>query len=135
MKQIVSILLALCWALAPALAQQSVFVPATTASVAVTISSATTTLLITGVSGKSIYVTGALIIADGTGSIQFKAGTGATCGTGTVNLTGNMALTAQQGFAMGVGNGTFWVAPQGFSVCATTNAAVGMPGSLSYAIF
>lgn len=118
-----------------ALAQQSVFVPATTASAPITISTATTTRLVLGVNGKQVYVTGALIVAGGTGSIQFIAGTGATCGTGTVNLTGNIALTAQQGFAMGVGNGTFWVAPSGFSVCATTDSNVGMPGSISYAIF
>lgn len=116
-------------------AQQSVFVPATMASIAITISTATITLLVTGVTGKSIYVTAVDIIAAGTGNIQFIAGTGATCGSNTVNVTGNYNLTAQVGFTKAAGNGVVWVIPQGASLCATTSAGVGMPGSLSYAIF
>ena len=116
-------------------AQQSVFVPATTNSIAVTISTATTTRLIVGVSNKSIYVTAVDIIAAGTGNIQFIAGTGATCGTGTVNVTGNYNLTAQVGFTKGTGNGVVWVVPQNLSLCAVTSGAVGMPGSIAYAIF
>lgn len=128
------VLFALLFA-SPVVAQQSVFVPATMFSAPITISTATTTLLITGVAGKSVYITNLLVVAAGTGSIQIKAGTGATCGTGTVNLTGNISLTAQQGYVMGVGNGVVLVAPAGFSVCATTDQAVGMPGSIAYAIF
>lgn len=115
--------------------QSSVFVPATMASVAITISTATTTKLVDGITGKSIYVTAADIISGGTGAIQFIAGTGATCGTGTVNVSGNYSLTAQVGFTKGTGNGALWVIPQGFNLCAVTTQAVGMPGSLSYAIF
>lgn len=127
--------LLLAFGLSPAWGQQSVFVPATMASVAITISTATTTLLVTGVSGKSIYVTAVDIIAAGTGNIQFVAGTGATCGTGQVNISGNYNLLGQVGFTKAAGNGAVWVVPQGFSLCAVTSAAVGMPGSLSYAIF
>ena len=119
----------------PAVAQQSVFVPATMFSSPITISTATTTLLITGVSGKSTYITQVNVVAAGTGNIQFISGTGSTCGTGTVNLSGNYQLTAQQGFAMGTGNGTFWVAGSGLNVCAVTSANVGMPGSIAYAQF
>jgi hypothetical protein len=119
----------------PALGQQSVVVPATTASVAITITTATTTRLVTGISNKSIYVTAVDVIAAGTGNIQFIAGTGATCGTGTVNITGNYNLTAQVGFTKAGGNGAVWVVPQNLSLCAVTSAGVGMPGSLSYAIF
>lgn len=118
-----------------ALAQQSVVIPATMASVPITISTATTTRLVTGSSGKSIYVTAVDIIAGGTGSIQFVSGTGATCGTGQTNVTGNYAFTAQVGFTKAAGNGAIWVLPQGDSLCAVTSAAVGMPGSLSYALF
>lgn len=116
-------------------AQSSVVVPATMASIPITISTATTTLLVTGVSGKSIYVTAVDVIAAGTGNIQFISGTGSTCGTGTVNITGNYSLIAQVGFTKAAGNGVVWVVGQGLSLCAITSAAVGMPGSLSYAIF
>lgn len=121
----------------PAWSQQSVVIPATTASIPITIATNTTTLLVTGASGKSIYVTAVDIIAAGTSNIQFIAGTGASCGTGpTVNITGNYNLTAQVGFTKGTGNGVVWVVPSGFSLCATTSgSSVAMPGSLSYAIF
>lgn len=115
--------------------QQSVIVPATMASVAITISTATTTRLVTGVSGKSIYITAVDVIAAGTGNIQFISGTGATCGTGATNVSGNYNLTAQVGFTKAAGNGAIWVLPQGDSLCAVTSAGVGMPGSLSYALF
>lgn len=134
MKRLLLALL-LCLASPVAAQQQSVFVPATMASIPITISTATTTRLVTGVSNKSIYVTAVDVIASGTGSIQFIAGTGATCGTGTVTITGNYALTAQVGFTKATGNGVVWVVPQNLSLCAVTSAGVGMPGSLSYAIF
>lgn len=125
-----------CAALAPSgTLAQSPIIPTTSASVAITISTATTTRLITGVTGQSIYVTAVDVIAAGTGNIQFIAGTGATCGTGTVNISGNYNLTAQVGLAKGTGVGALWVVPSGSSLCAVTSAAVGMPGSLSYAQF
>lgn len=127
-----AVLLALA---SPIAAQQSVIVPATMASVPITISTATTTRLVTGATGKSIYVTAVDVIAAGTGNIQFISGTGATCGTGSTNVSGNYNLTAQVGFTKAAGNGVVWVLPQGDSLCAVTSAAVGMPGSLSYAIF
>lgn len=119
----------------PALAQQSVTVPATTASVPVTISTATTTRLIVGAASKSIYITAVDIVAAGTGNIQFISGTGATCGTGTANVSGNYNLTAQSGFSKGTGLGVVWVLPVAASLCAVTSQAVGMPGSISYAQF
>lgn len=119
----------------PALAQQSVTVPATTASVPVTISTATTTRLIVGAASKSIYITAVDIVAAGTGNIQFISGTGATCGTGTANVSGNYNLTAQSGFSKGTDLGVVWVLPVAASLCAVTSQAVGMPGSISYAQF
>lgn len=138
MKRLGLLLIAgLLWlgANAPATSQQSVIVPATMASVPINISTATTTLLVAGRAGASLYVTAVDVVAAGTGNIQFIAGTGATCGTGTVNVTGNYNLTAQTGFSKGTGYGAVWALPLGFSLCAVTSAAVGMPGSLAYALF
>lgn len=135
MKKLGLALLLSLLGLAPAQPQQSVFIPATMASVPITISTATTTRLIIGVSNQSIYITSISLISTGTGNVQFIAGTGATCGTGTVNITGNYNLTAQVGFTIGVGAGAVLVVPVNLSLCAVTSAAVGMPGSISYAIF
>jgi len=117
------------------------FAPTTMASIPITISTATTTQLVAPPTPPStappqaIYVTAVDVIAAGIGNIQFIAGTGATCGTGTVNITGNYSLTAQVGFTKGTGNGVVWVVPPGLGLCAVTSAAVGMAGSMAYAIF
>lgn len=117
------------------LAQAQPVIPLTQASVAITISTATTTQLVALKQGQSIYVTAVDIIAAGTGNIQFVYGTGSNCGTGQGNLTGNYNLTAQVGFTKGNGAGVLWVVPQGNALCAITSQAVGMPGSLAYAQF
>lgn len=123
------------WLLWPTLTWAQPVIPLTQASIPITISTATTTLLVTGKASQSIYVTAIDIIAAGTGNIQFISGAGATCGTGTANVTGNYNLTAQTGFTKGNGSGVLWVIPVGASLCVTTSQAVGMPGSLSYAQF
>lgn len=110
-------------------------IPATQKSIAIAISTGTTTRLVALLGNLSIYITAVDVIADGTGHIQFIAGTGATCGSGTVNLTGNYALTAQVGFTKGTGVGALWVVPPGFSLCAVTDSAVNYTGSMSYAQF
>lgn len=135
MKKLVAVLLSYLWLASTALAQQSVVVPATMASVAINISTATTTRLVPGISGKSIYVTNWNAIAGGTGNITFEYGTGATCGTGTTVLTGAYNLTAQVGAVVGIGNGAVLVLPVGTSLCILSSAAVQISGSLAYAIF
>jgi len=135
MRKLLLALAVLCLGFASAFAQQAVIVPATTASIPITISTATTTRLILGVTGLSTYITAVDIVAAGTGNIQFIAGTGATCGTATVNVSGNYNLIAQQGFVKGTGYGVVWVIGAGLSLCAVTSANVGMPGSMAYAQF
>jgi hypothetical protein len=134
MKKLSAALLILFGLASAALAQSpAINVPATMASAPINISTATTTLLITGISGKFMYVTAIDVVAAGTGNIQFITGTGATCGTGTANVTGNYNLVAQAGFAKGSGFGALWVLPSGNSLCAVTSGAVGMYGSVAYA--
>lgn len=124
------------WALvlSPDARAQSV-IPQTQASIPITVSTATTTQLVAAITGKSIYVTSATIVAAGTGNIQFVYGTGTNCATNQGNVTGNFQLTAQTGFATGDGTGIVWVVPQGNALCITTSAAVAMPGVLAYAQF
>jgi len=105
------------------------------ASVAINISSATTTQLVAAVSGKAIYVTAWDVIAAGAGSITLEYGSGSNCGTGTTPLTGAYSLVAQSGIAKGNGLGPVLVTPAGSALCALTSAAVQMSGSLSYTQF
>lgn len=108
---------------------------ATPASVAINVSTATTTQLVALSGSTKIYVTSFDVIAGGTGNITFVYGTGASCGTGTTSLTGAYNLTAQAGIAKGSGVGAVLVVPAGKALCVTTSAAVQMSGSVSYQQF
>lgn len=135
MRKLALALFALIFGVSASFAQSTFNAIVTQASAAIAISSATTTKLITGVTGKYVYITALNVIAAGTGNIQFVYGTGTNCGTGTTNLTGNYNLTAQAGLAQGSGVGPIIVVPAGVDVCATTSAAVGMAGVIGYAQF
>jgi hypothetical protein len=106
-----------------------------TNSVAINISTATTTQLVALVSGKAIYVTGWDVISGGTGNITLEYGTGTACATGTQVLTGAYNLAAQAGISKGSGVGAMLFVPAGDALCAVTSAAVQMSGSLSYTQF
>jgi len=107
--------------------------PSTMASAAINISTATTTKVITGITGRWTYITSFNVIAGGSGNFQLVYGTGSTCGTGQVNLTGAYNLTAQAGLVVGSGIAPALVIPTGNDVCVITSAAVQMSGSIAYA--
>lgn len=109
--------------------------PLNNSSVAINVSTATTTQLVALSGSTVIYVTSYDVIAGGTGNITFVYGTGSNCGTGTTSLTGAYPLTAQAGIAKGSGIGTILKVPAGNALCVTTSAAVQMSGSVSYQQF
>jgi hypothetical protein len=115
-------------------AQQSIVVPATTNSIAITGTVATATVIVTGVAGKSIYVTSVAVVPVATSVVTFTSGTGAACGTGTANVTGAMTFAAGQTLIVGHGYGAVWALPAGASLCVTI-ATAAAPGSLSYSQF
>lgn len=104
-------------------------------SVAINISTSTTTQLVALAANQTIYVTSYDVVAGGTGTFQLEYGTGTTCGTGTTILTGAYPFVAQSVFAKGNGLGPVLIVPPGNALCAVTNAAVQYSGSLSYAQF
>lgn len=130
MKRLGIALLALSLAV-PAAAQQSVFVPATMATVSITGTVAAATKIISGAVGKSIYITALMLTPAATSVVTLTAGTGTNCATNTVNLTG--ALTPGT-VNWGTGNGALLVAPQGDDVCITIATATA-PGALAYSQF
>lgn len=117
-----------------ALAQQSVFVPATTNQIPIAGTVAASTQIVAGVAGKRIYVTAVALVPLDTASVLFTYGTGTNCGTGTTNITGTMVFEIGKVLSLGVGNGAVWVLPPGNSLCITVAVATA-PGSLAYAIF
>lgn len=110
---------------------------------AINISTITTTLLITGVSGRHVRICEIHIITAATAdNIAFVSGTGATCATGTTGMSGG--ATAAAGWVLPVsskidlGNGLGTVmktTATGDSVCAITSATVQVSGGISYAIY
>ena len=133
MKRILSALL--CLLALPALAQSPFISTVSQASVAVAISTATTTKMISAAAGKQIYLTSYQIVAGGTGNIKFVYGTGSTCGTGTTDLTGNMPMVANGNITFGSGIAPILILPPAVDLCITTSAAVVMAGVLNYAQF
>lgn len=135
MQRFIAALLLFIASASAALAQQSVFVPATTNQIAIAGTVAASTQIVAGVAGKRIYVTNVNMIPVATSVVTFTTGTGTNCGTSTASVTGAMTFTTgNQPLALGVGNGAVFVLPLGFSLCVTI-ATAAAPGSLAYAIF
>lgn len=134
MKKLSAALLLYLGLASAALAQQSVVVPATTNQISVAGTVAAATKIVTGISGKQIYVTALLLVPVATAVVTFTYGTGTNCGTGTTSLTGAMTFAAAQTIAHGSGNGAIFVLPQGVDLCITI-ATAAAPGSLAYSLF
>ena len=115
-------------------AQQSVVVPATTNQISITGTVAVATRVITGITGKRIYVTAVGLTPVATSVVTFTTGTGSNCGTGTASITGAMTFAAGQELNIGTGNGAIFVLPAGNDLCITI-ATAAAPGFLAYAIF
>jgi hypothetical protein len=105
------------------------------ATVAINVSTATTTQLVALSGTTKIYVTGLTVVAGGTGNITFVYGTGSACGTGTTSLSGAIPLIANAGLSLGSGLGAVLMVPAGQALCITTSAAVQMSGFVTYAQF
>lgn len=133
MRMLALALFLLSLGLAPAQAQQ-VVVPATTASIPVAGTVAARTKIISGIAGKSIYITSMALVPVATAAVTISVGTGTNCGTNTATLTGVLTFSAGQTLSLGVGNGAVLVAPVGADVCITVGTAAA-PGSISYSQF
>lgn len=131
MRRLSTALLFLLGLASAALAQTPGGVPATMAAVSVTGTVAASTRIITGVTGKSIYITSVFLAPVATSGVTLTAGTGTNCGTNTTSLTGAMVF-ANGPVQIGTGYGAVLVAPQGYDVCITIATATA-PGSIAYA--
>lgn len=104
-------------------------------SKAISSSTAATTVLITGVANKRIFVTNFNLYAAGTANGSFIYGSGSTCGTGTTSLTGVYTMTTQGNISVGGGLGPIMVVPAGKDLCFVNSANVLLAGSISYGQF
>lgn len=133
MKHFLALCLSLCLATS-ALAQSSVYVPATTNQISIAGTVAASTRIVTGLTGKQIYVTALLLAPTAGSTVTFTYGTGTNCGTGTTSLTGALVFAAADVIVHGSGYGAVFVLPRFTDLCITI-AGTAAPGSLAYSIF
>lgn len=107
-------------------ASTGLFVPMSETTVPVDLA-AGASMNIAGVAGKKILITAAMLMANGTGTIQFKDTTAAT------NLSGQMAVTPETGFTAGSGFGAVIVVPAGDTLQLVASGAA-VAGWLTYTI-
>jgi hypothetical protein len=108
----------------------------------VNISTATTTLAVTGVSGRQVRICSIDLVAAAADNVAFIEGTGATCGTGTAGMAGGTTaasgwnFAANGGLTQGSGLGeVMTTATTGDSVCVVTSAATQLSGHIKYTIY
>lgn len=109
---------------------------------AVSMTSATTTLMVTGVSGRHVRICALNLVTAIANNVVLISGTGATCGTGTAGIAGGTTaangwnFAANGGIALGSGIGTIMqTAATGDSVCIITSAAGPLAGTIAYTIY
>ena len=112
-------------------------IPLTQFTIPLSISSASTTILVNGVAGLRIYITHWDVISNTSGSIQWIQGQGSNCSLGSLSgaVTGVYNLTAQTGIASGDGNGVIVGLSPGYALCVVGTGAISAGGVLSYAQF
>lgn len=105
-------------------------------SAVIDVSAGATDELVALTAGQTIYVCSFSISGDTAATTaQFKYGTGTTCGTGTVNLTGVMRLADEGNISLSAGaGGTLFrtIAANALCLAATTGAVTGF---VSYSKF
>jgi len=117
-----------------------------TEHVAVDIVTATTTLVITGVSARHVRICAINLVTTGAQAVALIAGTGATCGTSTAGINGGVTAAEGWSFAAGggiaQGNGIGEImstkvtgGATGDSVCIVNSVSTQLSGTISYAIY
>lgn len=108
----------------------------------INISSGTTTLMVTGVSGRQVRICSFHMVTAAANNVAWLEGTGATCGTGTAGMSGGTTaasgynFAANGGIALGSGLGeVLTTATTGDSVCLITSAATQLAGFIKYTIY
>jgi hypothetical protein len=95
--------------------------------------------IITGTAATNVYVCSILVFVSAADNVALVEGTGATCGTGTLGLSGGATaatgwnMTANESVQM-TGPGTFTItALRGDNVCLLVSSAAQVSGTITYA--
>lgn len=94
---------------------------------------AQTVKVITGQAKAPVIVTQYALTATAAGTVAIVYGTGTTCGTNTVSITGALNVSSTSGPAQaGNGGGALAVVPPGNDVCVTSTGTAVFGGHISY---
>lgn len=101
---------------------------------AVVTSGPATVNAVTGVAGRTTSICGWIASATAAATFQVITGTGATCGTGTVNITAAHAIPAggEQNYG---GNSAFISTPAGNNLCVIVGGTGPVQATIIYAQF
>lgn len=117
-------------------------IPVSDLTVSKNITSGTTTLIITGVSGRQVRIGAYELWVGAADNVEWIEGTGATCGTGTAGMAGgattglSMVFSAAGGLVRGTGLGTvLQTATSGDSVCMVTSTSANVGLNAQYTIY
>lgn len=105
------------------------------ASVAVSMSTVTTTQMVALTAGQRVHVCGFALSGGGATTAKFVRGTGTNCGTGTADVTAPFEFADNTALAYGGGAGTIFRLPIGEALCVTNSAIVQLSGVITYAKF
>ena len=102
-------------------------------SAVVNAGAAATTSIIALAANASIYVCGYSVSQGAAGTFQWEYGTGVTCGTGTVALTGAFPAASSTPFTFGGNIKTIFSTPEGQRLCiVTTGGGATAEGVVTY---
>lgn len=109
--------------------------PAQCGRVAIGSSAAATTLTITGATGQQIHLCGWDVTSTAAATWQLVTGTGATCGTSTVNITAAHALGTTNVFSSAGATPGRYSAPAGNNICVIVTGTGPVQWTIYYTQF
>jgi hypothetical protein len=113
----------------------SIAQPAQCGRTAVGSSAAATTLVITGQAGGIVHLCGWDVTSTAAATFQIITGTGATCGTNTVNITAAHALGVTNVYSSSGATAGRYSAPAGNSICVIVTGTGPAQWTIFYALF
>jgi hypothetical protein len=90
-----------------------------------------TVLTVTGIANRTVNICGWIASATAAATMQVITGTGATCGTGTVNITAAHAIPAGASLSF-ASSAAFYSAPAGNNVCLIVGGTGPVQLTLTY---
>mgnify|MGYP001579714603 CR=1 FL=1 len=104
-------------------------------SAAINTASSGYTQLVARLGTQAVYVCGYTFVSTSALAVKFAYGTGTACATGTVDMTGAMAVAANGGVVNPVGSVPTLITPGGQAFCVNISVSTQVSGHITYGQF